>query len=61
MRTIVIHGIIGGMDTVIMQIGTVPKRLRDEFKALCVLRGTTMQDEIIRLIQQEVKKGEERK
>ena len=44
------------MDKVIIQVRGVPRKLRDQFKALAALRSTTVTAEIIRLIQREVEK-----
>ena len=44
------------MEGVVIQIRNVPRALRDQFKALAALRGSSVTAEIIKLMQKEVDK-----
>lgn len=42
-------------------IKDIPEELQRKFKASCVLRGTTMKEELIRFIREEVEKAKKGK
>jgi hypothetical protein len=48
-------------ETVQLNIRQFPAELRTEFKILCLRRGRTMAEEIVRLVQEELSKAKKDK